>query len=85
MRISERPVPLNGKTYQKINSESAMHALKKKIQSVSNSGSKTDLNAQPTTKRVLHTVRQPDGSVVGFCTEEPIVDPETAATEPTGK
>ncbi|KAH7722445.1 hypothetical protein AAVH_10113 [Aphelenchoides avenae] len=77
MRISERPAAaVNGKTYQKVNSESAMHALKKKIQSVSNGGSKTDLTAQPTTKRVLHTVRQPDGSVVGFCTEEPLADVE---------
>ena len=65
----------NPKAYHKINSDPALFANRNK----SNSGNSTRENsgsAKNNVKRVLHTIEQPDGSVIGYCTEHPVDEPE---------
>ena len=72
---SSRTNPGNPKTYHKINSDPALVANRNKSAS-GNSTRENSGSLKNNVKRVLHTIEQPDGSVIGYCTEHPVEEPE---------
>ncbi|KAE9556714.1 hypothetical protein FO519_000120 [Halicephalobus sp. NKZ332] len=75
LRVSSPSVtkPGHQKIYHKINSDPSLVANRTKTTSSNSSTRENSGNSKSgcSVKRVLHTVEQPDGSVMGYCTEHP--------------